>query len=188
MAQDGSDVETEAEIQARNEKARAEQEARDAARLRAEEADQEAAAILKEIEAASERLRAAQERAARERAASQIHEDNHGGTDDDGSDAGGPHGDPFAAALLQQEASVLLNLHAQAVSVQNIRSLVPLLLDVNSTFYGRWKQSFLDVLGKYSLQSHVLSDAVSPHSYTSPMYCLSINQSTISTNPISFSW
>ena len=76
----------------------------------------------------------------------------------------GPHGDPFAAALLQQEASVLLNLHAQAVSVQNIRSLVPLLLDVNSTFYGRWKQSFLDVLGKYSLQSHVLSDAVSPHS------------------------
>ena len=39
--------------------------------------------------------------------------------------------------------------HAQAVSVQNIRSLVPLLLDVNSTFYGRWKQSFLDVLGKY---------------------------------------
>ena len=151
MAQDGSDVETEAEIQARNEKARAEQEARDAARLRAEEADQEAAAILKEIEAASERLRAAQERAACERAASQIHEDNHGGTDDDGSDAGGPHGDPFAAALLQQEASVLLNLHAQAVSVQNIRSLVPLLLDVNSTFYGRWKQSFLDVLGKYSL-------------------------------------
>ena len=90
MAQDGSDVETEAKIQARNEKARAEQEARDAARLRAEEADQEAAAILKEIEAASERLRAAQERAARERAASQIHEDNHGGTDDDGSDAGGP--------------------------------------------------------------------------------------------------
>jgi len=164
MAQDGSDVETEAEIQARNEKARAKQEARDAARLRAEEADQEAAAILKEIEAASERLRAAQERAARERAASQIHEDNHGGTDDDGSDAGGPHGDPFAAALLQQEASVLLNLHAQAVSVQNIRSLVPLLLDVNSTFYGRWKQSFLDVLGKYSLQSHVLSDVVSPHS------------------------
>ena len=35
---------------------------------------------------------------------------------------------------------------------------------MNSTFYGRWKQSFLDVLGKYSLQSHVLSDAVSPHS------------------------
>ena len=158
MAQDGSGVETEAEIQARNEKAR------DAACLRVEEADQEAAAILKEIEAASERLCAAQERAARERAASQIHEDNHGSTDDDGSDAGGPHGDPFAAALLQQEASVLLNLHAQAVSVQNIRSLVPLLLDVNSTFYGRWKQSFLDVLGKYSLQSHVLSDAVSPHS------------------------
>jgi hypothetical protein len=35
---------------------------------------------------------------------------------------------------------------------------------VNSTFYGRRKQSFLDVLEKYSLQSHVLSDTVSPDS------------------------
>ena len=52
----------------------------------------------------------------------------------------------------------------QAVSVQNIRTLVPLLLDVNSSFYARWKESFLDVLGKYSLQSHVLSDTVSPAS------------------------
>ena len=107
---------------------------------------------MKEIEAASERIRAAQERAARERTAVQSPDNNRSGGDDAGSDAGDhphPNGDPLAAALLQQEAAVLLNLHAQAVSVQNIRSLVPLLLDVNSTFYGRWKQSFLDVLGKY---------------------------------------
>ena len=42
--------------------------------------------------------------------------------------------------------------------------MVPLLLDVNSSFYARWKESFLNVLGKYSLQSHVLSDTVSPAS------------------------
>ncbi|XP_025813048.1 uncharacterized protein LOC112890360 [Panicum hallii] len=42
--------------------------------------------------------------------------------------------------------------------------MVPLLLDVNSSFYARWKESFLNILGKYSLQSHILSDTVSPAS------------------------
>ena len=130
---------------------------------------------MKEIEAASERLRAAQERAARERTVAQSPDNNRSGGDDAGSDAGDhphPNGDPLAAALLQQEAAVLLNLHAQAVSVQNIRTLVPLLLDVNSTFYARWKESFLDVLGKYSLERHVLSDAVAPASSWVRMNCV----------------
>jgi len=59
---------------------------------------------------------------------------------------------------------VLLNLHAQAVSVQNIRALVPLLLDVTSTFYPRWRESFLLTVGKYSLNRHVLSDTGVPTS------------------------
>lgn len=53
------------------------------------------------------------------------------------------------------------------VSVQNIYSLVPLVLDLNSTFYTRWKESFLDVLDKYSLEPHVLSNTVAP---TSPSW------------------
>jgi hypothetical protein len=43
--------------------------------------------------------------------------------------------------------------------VQNICALVPL-LDVNSTFYSRWRESFLLTLTKFSLECHVLSDVV----------------------------
>jgi len=148
---------------ARDEEARAAEAARAAALARAEEAEREATSAQADLDAAATHLRAAQERAAAERAASAP------STEDDDADAS-HHGDggidnlPLQDTLLQQEAAILLNLHAQAVSVQNIRTLVPLLLDVNSTFYARWKESFLDVLGKYSLERHVLSDAVAPAS------------------------
>jgi len=144
---------------ARDEEARAAEAARAAALARAEEAEREAASAQADLDAAAARLRAAQERAAAERAAAAPSKEDdadafHHGEDDI----------DLQAALLQQEAAVLLNLHAQVVSVQNIQTLVPLLLDVNSTFYARWKESFLDVLGKYSLERHVLSDAVAPAS------------------------
>ena len=48
--------------------------------------------------------------------------------------------------------------------MQNIRALVPLLLDVTSTFYARWRESFLLTVGKFSLERHVLSDDVAPTS------------------------
>jgi len=68
-------------------------------------------------------------------------------------DAGGDlHG-----ALLIHEAAALPNLHAQAVAVQNIRSLVPVVLDINSSSY-RWREQFLLTLGRYQLQDHVLQD------------------------------
>lgn len=57
-----------------------------------------------------------------------------------------------------------MNLHVQAVAVQNIRTLEPLVLDVTSTFYSRWRESFLLVLGKYSLQGHVLTNTAMPES------------------------
>jgi len=112
------------------------QAARAAALAQAEEAEREAAVAQADHDATAARLRAAQERAAAERAASAP------STEDDDADAS-HHGDggidnlPLQDTLLQQEAAILLNLHAQAVSVQNIRTLVPLLLDVNSTFYAR---------------------------------------------------
>lgn len=81
----------------------------------------------------------------------------HGATSDTASNVGGLS---LTDALLQQEGSTILNLHTQVVAVQNICSLVPLVLDVNSTFYTRWKVSFLKILSKYSLEQHVLSDSI----------------------------
>ena len=145
------------------EQVRAEQAARVAALTRAEEAEWEAATAQADLDAATARLRAAQERAAAERAVAAPPSTEDADADASHHGDGGLDNPPHQDALLQQEA-VVLNLHAQAVSVQNIRTLVPLLLDVNSSFYARWKESFLDILGKYSLGPHVLSDAVAPSS------------------------
>jgi hypothetical protein len=71
------------------------------------------------------------------------------------SPAGGPA--DLHSALLLQEAATLLNLHAQAVAANNIRSLVHIVLDVNSNHFNRWRNQFLLVLGKFSLQTHVLA-------------------------------
>jgi hypothetical protein len=138
--------------------------ARQAALARAAAADSEAALAQQERDAAEARVRAAQDRAARERAAAappQPEEDTCStGThaDDDIPPA------TLHAALLHHEAATLLNLHAQAVAVTNIRALVPLLLDTNSNFYARWSESFLLTLTKFSLECHVLSDSVFPES------------------------
>ena len=115
-----------------------------------------AAAAQAECDAADTRLRAALARAALERAATQPLPGSADGSGGEDSDAGD---DPLQDALFQHEAAALINLHAQAVAVQNIRLLVPLVLDVSSTFYGRWRESFLHVVGRYSLESHVLSVA-----------------------------
>lgn len=131
------------------------QAARDAALARAEQA---AAAASAERDAAAARARDALALAARERAlAAKVLDDDavhDGGADDDKSLAS-----DVDNALLFHEAAALLNLHAQAVAVQNIRSLVPFVLDVTSGNYTRWREQFLLTLGKYSLQDHVLHPA-----------------------------
>jgi len=53
--------------------------------------------------------------------------------------------------MLLQEAAALLNLHAQAVVVNNIRSLVHIVLDVDSGNFNHWRDQFLLPLGKFSL-------------------------------------
>jgi len=50
-------------------------------------------------------------------------------------------------AILAHEAAALVNLHAQAISVQNIRSLVHVLLDINAGNYTRWRDQILLVIG-----------------------------------------
>ena len=80
--------------------------------------------------------------------------------EEDGDDSSTVDSEPPATSdpLLLHEVAAFLNLHAQAVAVQSIRSLVPIILDINSGSYSRWRQQFLLTLGKYSLQTHVFDD------------------------------
>ncbi|EEC84135.1 hypothetical protein OsI_30480 [Oryza sativa Indica Group] len=51
---------------------------------------------------------------------------------------------------------------APAVSVLNVKALVPINLDVNAANFTRWRGLFLVTVGKYDLTDHVLSDAHHP--------------------------
>jgi hypothetical protein len=57
-----------------------------------------------------------------------------------------------------QAHAAVATLHAQAVAVLNIKSMIPVLLDNLSPNYSRWKVLFLNTLGKYELIDHVLVD------------------------------
>jgi hypothetical protein len=74
------------------------------------------------------------------------------------SPAGGPA--DLHSALLLQKAAALLNLHAQVVAINNIWSLIHFVLDVDSNHFNHWRNQFLLVLGKFSLQAHVLAAPV----------------------------
>lgn len=60
------------------------------------------------------------------------------------------------------EASTVANLHAQASSVQNIRALVPIVLDPLCTQYNKWRGHMTLTLRRYALSDHVLEDAIFP--------------------------
>ena len=130
----------------------------DAALKDAEAAEQEAAAAGQERDAAAARARDALARAAaaRQKAAAAFPDPDD---DRDSHDVATHVYDPDRAAF--DNAVALLNLHAQAVAV-NIRSVVHVILDVNSGNYARWREPFVLAIGKYSLQDHILSDAASP--------------------------
>eukprot|EP00267_Zea_mays_P031676 XP_008664224.1 uncharacterized protein LOC103642825 [Zea mays] len=53
-------------------------------------------------------------------------------------------------------------LHAQALGILNIRGLVPVVLDLATPSFSKWRRLFLLVLGKYALADHVLCDASFP--------------------------
>ena len=124
---------------------------REAALAAAQAAEQEAADASNERDAAAERVRAALARAVKARA--------------DAAAAVDPVEQPHAGgdmsvthAMVLHEAAAVLNLHAQAVSVQNARSLVPTVLDTAGN-YPRWREQFLLAVTKYSLLDHVHSDS-----------------------------
>jgi hypothetical protein len=85
------------------------------------DAEREAAATQADRDAADARLRAAQERTADNLPPPSIYDD-----DDDASFATIDNEAVFNV-VAQHEATALLNLHAQAASVQNICLLIPLL-------------------------------------------------------------
>jgi len=126
------------------------QDAYAAAMARTAKADADAVAAAKALDAA--RALAAQERAAA--AAATLAPSGSSGSS-------GPHAAPtdLHTAMLLQEAIALLNLLAQAVAVHNIRSLIPIVLDVDSGQFSRWRDQFLLTLGKFSLQDHIHLDA-----------------------------
>lgn len=49
-------------------------------------------------------------------------------------------------------------LHAQAVAVQNVKAMVPFVLDQTSSNYSRWRTYFLNMMGKYDLLPLILSN------------------------------
>jgi hypothetical protein len=57
------------------------------------------------------------------------------------------------------EAAAVARLHSQAVAVQNIRNLIPIVLDQQSSNY-KWCGYVLLILGRFSLKDHVLSNDV----------------------------
>ncbi|KAL6595039.1 hypothetical protein ACP70R_048142 [Stipagrostis hirtigluma subsp. patula] len=69
----------------------------------------------------------------------------------------------FAA---MQEAAAVAALHAQAVAVQNIKAFIPIVLDITTSNYTKWKTLFLDTLGNYELADHVLEDVPAEDSIT----------------------
>jgi hypothetical protein len=126
------------------------QAAYDAALARLVQDEEEAANASKARDAAI--ARTDRERARAVAAALQPSTPSAGGS---ASPGGGPT--DLHLALLLQEAAALLNLHAQAVAVNNIRSLVHIILDIDSNHFNRWRNQFLLVLVKFSLQAHVLA-------------------------------
>jgi hypothetical protein len=62
---------------------------------------------------------------------------------------------PSASGL---DADHIVALHVQAAGLQNIRSLVSVVLDSASSHYPRWRGQVLLTLRRYALDDHVLDD------------------------------
>jgi hypothetical protein len=127
----------------------------EAALARLAQAEEEAANASKARDAAVARAERERARAAAAVAALRPSTPVDSSAGGSASPVGGPA--DLHSALLLQEAAALLNLHAQAVTVNNIRSLIHIVLDVDSNHFNRWRNQFLLVLGKFSLQAHVLA-------------------------------
>jgi hypothetical protein len=155
----------------RDERAKVLKAKRDTALAEAEAAEREAALAAQERDDAAARVRAAHAKAAAARAATAEGDPDANRDDLDAhpdakveDDAAPRHGavESLYLAMLQHEAAALVHLHAQATNVQNIRNLVHVVLDLAAGNYNRWRDQILLVVGKYSLESHILADLSAP--------------------------
>jgi hypothetical protein len=71
---------------------------------------------------------------------------------------------PEAPHASRLDADHITALHAHAAGLQNIRSLVSVVLDSASSHYPRWRGQVLLTLRRYALDDHVLEDAATPSS------------------------
>ena len=118
------------------------------------------AALLQSAADAQERVRAAAATLSRERAQADALEAQaaairerlrlEAARDDEPED-----GD---ADSISSEATAVAHLHSQACAVQNIKNLIPIVLDLKSFHYSKWCGYHLLALGWFSLKDHVLSD------------------------------
>jgi hypothetical protein len=63
------------------------------------------------------------------------------------------------------DAALTAHLHAQATGLQNIRSVVTIILEPSSPDYKRLRDLVLLTLRRYALDDHVLSDVADPSIY-----------------------
>ena len=124
----------------------------------------EEADLLKSAAAAQERVRAAaaaldlereqadllEQQAAALRA--RLHPEHHRDDDSEGD-----------ADSIATETAAVAHLHSQAAAVQNIKNLIPIVLDLQASNYSKWRGFILLILGRFALKDHVLSDAIHLH-------------------------
>jgi hypothetical protein len=140
---------------------------RDQALAAAKRAEDEAAAAAAERAAAAARARDTLKRAATARAEAaaddpDAYDDKDNPPDADAvSDRANPDHNLHHAMFLH-EAAAVVNLHHHAASVQNIRNIVHVILDLTDDNYKRWRDQLLLVVGKYSLDDHILQDTPAP--------------------------
>jgi hypothetical protein len=117
-----------------------------------------AADALERVRAAADTLK--QERAqadALERQAAELRDRlrDHPRDDDDASQ----DDDALSATA---NAAAVAHLHSQAATIQNIKNLIPIVLDLQSSNYSKWRGHVVLILGRFALQDHVLSDVARP--------------------------
>lgn len=78
----------------------------------------------------------------------------------------------FASGGAPSGADAVDALHAQAVSVLNVKALVPVVLDLGSANYSKCRCLFLITLSKYALSDHILSDAFPNNGAWARMDCV----------------
>jgi hypothetical protein len=141
---------------------------RDSSLTEAKRAEDEAAAAAADRDTAANRTRAALKRAASAHAEAALGDPDapkdaaDADLKDHNSDRGNPDHDLHQAMLLH-EAAVIVNLHHHAAGVQNIRNLVHVIFDLTDDNYKRWRGQLLLVVGKYSLEDHILQDTLVPN-------------------------